>query len=88
MQVPALIHSVKPALHLMFRDLIGIPRENEDRCLEIYARNLLPNFTSVGNEVNHWRMLQIFFCTTLIINFLGFEASIDGSISNCINRQN
>ncbi|CAF1331977.1 unnamed protein product [Adineta ricciae] len=58
--VPALIHSVKPALHLLFRNLIDLPKENHDQCLEIYARNLLPNFTSVGNEVLKHQSIDLF----------------------------
>jgi hypothetical protein len=50
-KVPALIHSTKPALHSMFQDLINFPNNENDHCLELYARNLLPNFTSIGNEV-------------------------------------
>jgi hypothetical protein len=49
--VPALIHSTKPALHLLFENLINFPNIETDHCLELYARNLLPNFTSIGNEV-------------------------------------
>ena len=52
LQVPALIHSTKPALHPLFQTLIDFPNMETDRCLEVYARNLLPNFTSIGNEVN------------------------------------
>ena len=36
----------------MFQSLIQFPNDDTDRCLEVYARNLLPNFTSIGNEVN------------------------------------
>ncbi|CAF1318875.1 unnamed protein product [Adineta ricciae] len=58
--VPALIHSVKPALHLLFRKLIDLPKDDHDQCLEIYARNLLPNFTSVGNEVLKHQSIDLF----------------------------
>ena len=60
LQIPALIHSVKPALHPMFQTLIDFPKPDQDRCLELYARNLLPNFTSLGNEVKHIRSMFFF----------------------------
>lgn len=54
-----------------------------DHCLEVYARNLLPNFTSIGNEVNYSKpVLLILFCFFFSI---GFKTSIDRFIwrDNC-----
>ncbi|CAF1126373.1 unnamed protein product [Adineta steineri] len=58
--IPALIHSTKPALHILFQDLINFPNNDIDHCLEIYARNLLPNFTSIGNEVLKHQSIDLF----------------------------
>ncbi|CAF3355138.1 unnamed protein product [Rotaria socialis] len=58
--VPALIHSTKPALHLLFQNLINFPNHEIDHCLELYARNLLPNFTSIGNEVLKHQSIDLF----------------------------
>jgi hypothetical protein len=38
-----------------------------DHCLEFYARNLLPNFTSIGNEV---KIFEIF--KKVILHFCRF----------------
>lgn len=72
-KVPALIHSTKPALHLLFQYLIQFPNDQIDHCLEVYARNLLPNFTSIGNEVKKISTSKSF---NLLI-FLGFKTSIN-----------
>jgi len=45
--VPSLLHSSKPPLI----DLVRKWLPEKPRCLELFARNLLPNFTSWGNEV-------------------------------------
>ncbi|CAF1234028.1 unnamed protein product [Rotaria sordida] len=58
--IPALIHSTKPALHLLFQNLINFPNNEIDNCLELYARNLLPNFTSIGNEVLKHQSIDLF----------------------------
>lgn len=71
-QVPALIHSSKPALHPLFQSLITFPNMEVDRCLEVYARNLLPNFTSIGNEVNGMIIRFVLFYSSL-----GSKTSID-----------
>jgi len=59
--IPALIHSVKPALHLTFQHFVDFPRVDQgDHCLEVYARNLLPDFTSIGNEVFKHQTIDLF----------------------------
>ncbi|XP_060524520.1 N(6)-adenine-specific methyltransferase METTL4 isoform X2 [Cylas formicarius] len=44
--VPSAIHSHKPILHQIFKKIIS----KDPKCLEIFARNLLPHWTSYGNE--------------------------------------
>ncbi|XP_062545368.1 uncharacterized protein LOC134211962 isoform X2 [Armigeres subalbatus] len=45
--VPCAIHSNKPPLLDLFADLLP----ERPKCLELFARNVYPNFTSIGTEV-------------------------------------
>ncbi|XP_067948831.1 N(6)-adenine-specific methyltransferase METTL4-like [Watersipora subatra] len=54
--IPSLIHSAKPALLELFKKYLP---ENP-KCLELFARNLLPNFMSWGNEVIHQQDMDYF----------------------------
>lgn len=45
--VPSAIHSHKPPLSEVFKEYIN----SNSKCLEIFARSLLPNWTSWGLEV-------------------------------------
>ncbi|KAL3278363.1 hypothetical protein HHI36_013692 [Cryptolaemus montrouzieri] len=45
--VPSALHSHKPPLS----ELLKLYLPNDPKCLEVFARYLLPNWTSYGNEV-------------------------------------
>jgi len=51
-------HSRKPPLETFFNSVL--PQVSERRCLEMFARNLLPNWTSWGNEVIYFQHKSFF----------------------------
>ncbi|XP_068726855.1 N(6)-adenine-specific methyltransferase METTL4-like isoform X1 [Montipora capricornis] len=54
--VPCRIHSRKPPLNEIFAKYVP----PQSRCLEMFARNLTPNWTSWGNEVLKFQSVQYF----------------------------
>lgn len=54
--VPSSVHSQKPPLH----DILKAYVPNDARCLELFARNLQPGWTSWGNEVLKHQELKYF----------------------------
>ncbi|XP_055550283.1 N(6)-adenine-specific methyltransferase METTL4 isoform X2 [Wyeomyia smithii] len=54
--VPCALHSNKPPLLDLFIDLLP----NKPRCLELFARNVYPNFTSIGIEVLKLQNTRLF----------------------------
>ncbi|KAL1921514.1 uncharacterized protein VTP21DRAFT_11230 [Calcarisporiella thermophila] len=55
--VPSHNHSRKPPLH----EILATHLPNTPRCLELFARNLLPGWTSWGNEVLKFQNKKMFF---------------------------
>ncbi|XP_058820178.1 N(6)-adenine-specific methyltransferase METTL4 [Topomyia yanbarensis] len=54
--VPSAFHSNKPPLIDLFSDLLP----EHPKCLEIFARNTYPNFTSIGSEVLKLQNAKLF----------------------------
>ncbi|XP_055634862.1 N(6)-adenine-specific methyltransferase METTL4 [Toxorhynchites rutilus septentrionalis] len=54
--VPSALHSNKPPLLDIFHDLLP----DHPKCLEIFARNVYPNFTSIGTEVLKLQNVRLF----------------------------
>ncbi|KAI0230573.1 N(6)-adenine-specific DNA methyltransferase METTL4 [Lamellibrachia satsuma] len=54
--VPSSVHSQKPPLH----DILKAYLPDDARCLELFARNLQPGWTSWGNEVLKHQELKYF----------------------------
>ncbi|XP_065078768.1 N(6)-adenine-specific methyltransferase METTL4 [Ochlerotatus camptorhynchus] len=54
--VPCAIHSNKPPLLELFSDLLP----ERPKCLELFARNVYPNFTSIGTEVLKLQNARLF----------------------------
>lgn len=57
--VPSAIHSHKPPIFEMFKNYLT-PAAAEPKCLEIFARYLQPNFTSIGLEVLKLQNIKLF----------------------------
>lgn len=55
--VPCKVHSHKPPLDQLIRRYL-VPHLTNPKCLELFARNLLPNWTSCGNEVLYMQNLD------------------------------
>ncbi|XP_044313133.1 N(6)-adenine-specific methyltransferase METTL4 [Drosophila rhopaloa] len=52
LSVPSIVHSHKPPLLSWLRDYLQLENDQkEPKCLELFARYLQPNFTSIGLEV-------------------------------------
>lgn len=54
--VPCAIHSNKPPLLELFTDFLP----ERPKCLELFARNIYPNFTSIGTEVLKLQNTRLF----------------------------
>ncbi|MEQ2217281.1 hypothetical protein XENOCAPTIV_003006 [Xenoophorus captivus] len=54
--VPSALHSQKPLLSEVLKSYIGA----EAKCLELFARNLQPGWTSWGNEVLKFQHISYF----------------------------
>ncbi|XP_053694231.1 N(6)-adenine-specific methyltransferase METTL4 [Sabethes cyaneus] len=54
--VPCALHSNKPPLLDLFTDLLP----KQPKCLELFARNVYPNFTSIGIEVLKLQNARLF----------------------------
>lgn len=54
--VPCTLHSRKPPLNDIFREYLP----DNAKCIELFARNLLPNWTSWGNEALKYQHLDYF----------------------------
>ena len=60
--VPSGINSHKPPLLQIFRQ-IGMISEN-DKCLELFGRYLLPNFVTIGNQCLLFQDIDLFYKST------------------------
>lgn len=54
--VPCSLHSRKPPLNDIFRKYLPV----DAKCIELFARNLLPSWTSWGNEVLKYQHFNYF----------------------------
>ncbi|KAI4806853.1 hypothetical protein KUCAC02_017647 [Chaenocephalus aceratus] len=57
--VPSALHSQKPSLSEVLKPYLGA----EAKCLELFARSLLPGWTSWGNEVLKFQHTSYFTLT-------------------------
>ena len=56
--VPSAIHSHKPPLDKIFRELNVI--EENSNCLEIFGRYLIPHWTTFGNQCLKFQNIKYF----------------------------
>ena len=61
--VPSAIHSHKPPLSQIFQELNVI--QEDSKCLEIFGRYLIPNWTTFGDQCLKFQDINYFYKSSL-----------------------